>query len=141
MGKKNSSTVLSSVHCTEGLNKTSYSAKGQISNENIVTTRDRAALVFHEYIRHRAWTMEWLAFLGLFIGLLIPLLTASEFKGLIVSGNIIICGATCKAIVFILCVGSGCLCFYCFFKRLWNWKKLTCSYFLEQLRKENVNVD
>ena len=142
MGKNNSSSVISSATSgNECLNKTTYSAKGQISNENIVTTRDRAALVFHEYVRHREWTTDWLAYLGVFIGLLIPLITSSEFKGLVIAGSTLFNCATCRAIVLMLCVGAGALSLYCLVRRVINRKKLTCSYFLEQLRKDSVNVD
>ena len=141
MGKNNSTSVISSVGGNDSLNKTTYSAKGQISNENIVTTRDRAALVFHEYVRHREWTTDWLAYLGVFIGLLIPLITSSEFRGLIIAGSTILNGATCRAIVLLLCVGAGALSLYCLVRRVVNRRKLTCSYFLEQLKKDSVNVD
>ena len=141
MGKNNSSSAISSVGGNEGLNKTTYSAKGQISNENIVTTRDRAALVFHEYVRHREWSTDWLAYLGLFIGLLIPLITSSEFKGLIIANFTVLNGATCRAIVLLLCIGAGAVSLYCLVRRVANREKLTCSYFLEQLKKDRVNVD
>ena len=44
------SSYESSIDLQEGEkgNVTNYVAMGSISNENIVTTRDRAALVFHE---------------------------------------------------------------------------------------------
>ena len=141
MAKAQSSSFISASSSIQSQNLTTYSAKGLICNENIVTTRDRAALVFHDYERNRAWTTDWLAYLSVFIGLLIPLVTTSEFKGLILSKSIIVSGTVCKTIVFLLCVGSGLLGVYCLVRRIVLRKKLKCSYFLEQLRKESVNVD
>ena len=141
MAKNQPSSLFSSTDSIENLNLTTYSARGQICNENIVTTRDRVALVFHEYVRHRAWTTDWLAYLGLFIGLLIPLITTTEFTGLIISNKTIVSGPLCKSIVLILCVVAGVVCLCCIIRRVRNRKKLTCAYFLDQLRKVNVNVD
>ncbi len=104
MVKNQFSSSFSAHEPIEEQNKTTYSAKGLICNENIVTTRDRAALVFHEYVRHRSWTTEWLAYLGLFVGLLIPLITTSEFSGLKISGRAIASGSLCKSIVLLLCI-------------------------------------
>lgn len=136
-----SSSLISTTGSIDGLNTTTYSAKGQICNENIVTTRDRAALVFHEYVKHRAWTTDWLAYLGLFIGLLIPLITTTEFTGLTILNKTIASGPLCKSIVLILCVVAGVVCLCCIVRRIRNRKELTCAYFLDQLRKDNVNVD
>lgn len=136
-----SSSLISTTNSINGLNTTTYSAKGQICNENIVTTRDRVALVFQEYVRYRAWTTDWLAYLGLFLGLLVPLLTTKEFTGLTISGTIIASGPLCRSLVVLLCVAAGGLCLYSVFRRIKNRKKLTCSYFLDQLRKDTVNVD
>ena len=114
-----------------GTNKTSYSAKGQICNENIVTTRDRAALVFHEYVRHREWTTDWLAYLSLSIGLLVSLVT-SEFKGFIINEKVLVDGGVCKGIVILLLVGSALLSVFCVIRRIWYREELKCKYFLDQ---------
>ena len=83
------SSYESSIDSQEGEkgNVTNYVAMGSISNENIVTTRDRAALVFHEYVRNREWTTDWLAYLSMAIGLLCTLMTA-EFTGQLRKTNV-----------------------------------------------------
>lgn len=135
---KNASVSLSNV----GQNISTYSARGRISNVNIFTTRDRAALVFQEYVRCRMLTAEWIAFLGVFLGLLIPLMTVSEFRGLFVlNDKPLVTGAMCKAFTTLLCIASGVLCVVCIIRRWKNREKLKCSYFLEQLNKDLVNVD
>lgn len=141
MSKPAPSMVVSSSDSTGELNTTTYSAKGEISNENIITTRDRAALVFHEYVRNRAWTTDWLAYLGVFVGLSIPLVTATQFRGVVIGGNTLASGEICKAVVLMLCIWFGLLGLYCLIRRIRNRKKLTCEYFLNQLKKDNVNVD
>lgn len=124
----------------EDANITSYSAKGQICNENIVTTRDRAALVFHEYVKHRAWTTDWLAYLGVSVGLLLPLMT-SEFKGLKFGEKVLLSGEACKGLVMFLCAISVLACVCCLARRFYFRRELKCGYFLEQLKKTTVNVD
>lgn len=121
-------------------NVTTYSAKGQICNENIFTTRDRAALVFHEYVRHREWTTDWLAYLGVFIGLLVSLIT-SEFSGFEWKGKVVVSSELCKDVVILICAVAGFLSLFCLCRRVYLRKKLTCAYFIEQLKKDYVNVD
>ena len=142
MGKVNGGVATTSGKLTavSDENVTNYSAKGQISNENIFTTRDKAALVFHEYVRNRAWTNDWLAYFTLFLGLAVPILTC-EFKGLMKGNDVIISGGVCKGFALALCCMSLCACFWCAWRRIANRKQLTCEYFLEQLRKASVNVD
>lgn len=121
-------------------NVTNYVAKGSISNENIVTTRDRAALVFHEYVRNREWTTDWLAYLSTGIGLLVSLMTA-DFTGFKNEDQILMDGGTCRGIVISFCLLSFLAALICFCRRWVERDKLTCRYFLDQLRKSDVNVD
>lgn len=132
----------SSIDSQEGENGnvTNYVATGSISNENIVTTRDRAALVFHEYVRNREWTTDWLAYLSMAIGLLCTLMTA-EFTGLKVKENVLIEGGVCKGLVVGVCLMAFIGALVCLVRRIYKRKSLTCEYFLGQLRKTNVNVD
>lgn len=132
----------SSLDSTDAKNEnvTNYVAKGSISNENIVTTRDRAALVFHEYVRNREWTTDWLAYLSTGIGLLVSLMTA-DFTGFKNGDQILMDGGICKGIVILLCLLSFVAAFICLCRRWKRRDKLTCRYFLDQLRKSDVNVD
>jgi len=141
MTAKPSSSLTPVSNSIGGPNLTIYSAKGQICNENIVTTRDRASLVFHNYTKNQKWTTEWLSYFQLFIGLLIPLITTSEFKGLEISGKIIVSGSICKSIVILMCIGAGLLFIYCLYNLYRNNDKLKCTYFIEQLKKDKVDLD
>ena len=121
-------------------NTVRYKASGTVCDESIVTTRDKAALVFHEYVRHREWTTDWLAYLGVFVALMIALVT-SEFTGFKWDEKVIVSGGVAKGVVLVMCGCSFLASCACVVRRCINHKKLTCEYFLEQLKKDAVNVD
>ena len=121
-------------------NTVRYKASGTVCDESIITTRDKAALVFHEYVRHREWTTDWLAYLGVFIALMITLVT-SEFTGFKWGEEEIVSGGVAKGVVLVMCGCSFLASCACVIRRCINHRKLTCEYFLEQLNKDIVNVD
>lgn len=121
-------------------NITKYDATGSISNENIVTTRDRVALVFHEYVRNRAWTFEWLSYFSVFIGLLLAILTA-DFTGIKIAQTECISAGFCRGFLTFLCLIFLIASIVCIIRRIRHKDSLKCGYFIEQLRKSEVNVD
>lgn len=137
-----SSSYHTIVSATDAIKKNTvrYKASGTVCDESIVTTRDKAALVFHEYVKHREWTTDWLAYLGVFVALMIALVT-SEFTGFKWDENVIVSGGVAKGVVLVMCGCSFLASCACVIRRCLNHKKLTCEYFLEQLKKDTVNVD
>ena len=110
------------------------SVVANIQENCILTTEDKIKILYNEYNEARKYSGEFWTFLGLFLSLLISILTC-EFKSIFgISESVIeavFILATFVALIFSICA-------------LVNWirnrKKLTFEYFINQIRGDNSDT-
>ena len=104
-----------------------------VDENYIFTTEDKIRILYDEYNSARKYSGDFLAFLGIFLSILITLVTC-EFKDLS-----FIDASTVKALfVMALIISLGC-CVYVGIKWVKNKDKLTFDYFFKKLQGEKPN--
>lgn len=112
---------------------------GEVRTLALSTTTDKVKVVFSTY-RHRArWTEEWIGYFGLAVSVL-GLAFSIKFSEFTIFGF----GLSLNCVRFILilfALSFGIVVVRCLY-RLWKYRgKLSCSYFVDQLRAESPDVE